>query len=421
MVNIDRQISKELAVDIIDSLGETGQPPFFGTSLYSVGLEKHIQIIEEEYLNDRIANGHSMIKIVLEAKKKKKTHFLRLVQECAWKNGYVVSFNELNDSTNLSSLKDIFQSIMRNLYIPPGNYNTDAESLRGFETILNTWVEKTLSQMKSMEDVTSIRRYLQQFGANMDEDVQTRVKISDYSFRKMLVRYFQYHYNTVHNPKYDKSNDPSTRKELLKFFHGEATYFDQLKYRRKFGIGEVVNERNFLPMFVSLIDFLKHIGFRGLVLIFDEAEVSFPEKKRKAEKMFIKNLLMLTNEIGTCGINNLFLLYASTDAFKHKIPDLGPAIKTRLIPFSEEGIKLANYYSPRIFLRKMDISWDKWKEQVAEKVSLLYAISKDLPENYKELIVELSNVYDDFEPSKRRKFVKSLIQAFNSGEVNGYY
>ncbi len=44
-------MDRELARAIINKLGSTGTPPEFGIEAFTVGLDRLLQVVEDEYLN----------------------------------------------------------------------------------------------------------------------------------------------------------------------------------------------------------------------------------------------------------------------------------------------------------------------------------------------------------------------------------
>ena len=89
------EIAPEAARRIIERVGGSGQPPEYGSHLFTVGLEPYLTVIEKEYLSGFVRQGGSAFKMVVGVYGGGKTHFLYCVRDLAWKHNFVVSYVDL--------------------------------------------------------------------------------------------------------------------------------------------------------------------------------------------------------------------------------------------------------------------------------------------------------------------------------------
>jgi hypothetical protein len=87
----------------------------------------------------------------------------------------------------------------------------------------------------------------------------------------------------------------------------------------------MVSKENAKLMLQSLAGFVRQAGYRGLVILFDEAEQAYSVMRKSALRDAQNNLLSLINNIES--LSGLFLLYATTPDFytdpKHGIVTYG--------------------------------------------------------------------------------------------------
>jgi hypothetical protein len=128
----------------------------------------------------------------------------------------------------------------------------------------------------------------------------------DVDFKKMIQKYWETYLPEAPEPVIQEQ----TRAEILQWFSGEGSIGN---YRKRFGINKMVSKDNAKVMLQSLASFIRLSGYRGLLILFDEAEQSYSVMRKSALKDAQNNLLSLINNIES--IPGLFLLYATTPEF----------------------------------------------------------------------------------------------------------
>ncbi len=118
------------------------------------------------------------------------------------------------------------------------------------------------------------------------------------------------------------------RGELLQWFAGEGNL---RTFRSKFGINKMVSRESAKVLLQSLGAFVQLAGYRGLLILFDEAEQSYSVMKKADLKEAHNNLLSIINNIGKT--SGLFMIYATTPDFFDE-PQYGiikyPALASRI-------------------------------------------------------------------------------------------
>jgi hypothetical protein len=146
----------------------------------------------------------------------------------------------------------------------------------------------------------------------------------DIDFRRMVLKYWETYLPEAGDPVALQQR----RGLILNWFAGDGTVGP---YRREFGVQKIVTRETARLMLRSLGRFALHANYRGLVILFDEAEMSYSVMRRSDLKSAHNNLLHLIN--GVDESEGLFLVYATTPDFytdpKHGIQNYG-ALASRI-------------------------------------------------------------------------------------------
>ncbi len=289
---------QKLALSVVESLRK-GIPPQQGTGLYSVGNEKLIQGIEKFHLSGIEDRG--IIRFINGSWGAGKTHFFRLLREVAFKKGCLVSNVELSiDDVPLNKFERVFYSIVRNIMTPSFyNQETLPEAAPFGRVVEESLVFMSLGSHQSIGEI-SHEQYSKASQVLMgDHGI-------DIDFKKMIQKYWETHLPESAEPALQNQ----VREEILQWFNGEGAIGN---YRKRFNVSKIVRKDNAKLMLQSLAGFVRLSGYRGLLILFDEAEQSYSIMRKSALKDAQNNLLSLVNNIEK--IPGLFLLYATTPEF----------------------------------------------------------------------------------------------------------
>src|SRR5437879_2810444 len=116
---------KKRALNIIHSLGESGQPPKLGASMLNVGTEPLLKRLRVEYLeglclSSEGEDGSGTHRWIEGDYGNGKTQFLRCFQEQAWERDYAVAFVELHQSEcPLDKSEKVYGAVARSIQARP--------------------------------------------------------------------------------------------------------------------------------------------------------------------------------------------------------------------------------------------------------------------------------------------------------------
>lgn len=291
-------MDQRIALSVIESLRK-GIPPQRGTDLYSVGYEKLIDGIKRHHLQGIEDRG--IIRFISGSWGAGKTHFFRLLRDITFKEGCLVSNVELSvNDAPLNKFERVFYGIIRNVMTPSvyeeGGQSESAPFGRVVrESLLHLGAQNSLESGELNHE--SYSKASQRLMGDQGIDID---------FKKMIQKYWESYLPEAA----DSAIQDQVRAEILQWFSGEGSIG---AYRKRFGINKMINKDNAKLMLQSLAGFVRLSGYRGLVILFDEAEQSYSIMRKSALKDAQNNLLSLINNIEA--IPGLFLIYATTPEF----------------------------------------------------------------------------------------------------------
>lgn len=287
-------LKRNEAEEVIESLRK-GIPPKRYTSLYTSGTEDFLTKVRKFHLDTASTGGR--LRFVSGSWGAGKTHFLRLLREEAFDARYLVSTVELNvDSTPFNKFEQVFYDIVRNITSPEMYREGQFDFAAPFGEVLRRALFG--APAGSADSISHERLQEEKERLFTAEDI-------DIDFRRIVTQFWE----TFLPDGGDAATLENTRGRLLQWFAGEGT----IGMYRPFGLQKIVNRANARLMLQSLSRLTRHIGYRGLVILFDEAEMSYSTMRKSNLKQAHNNLLHLINSIDDS--DGLFLIYATTPDF----------------------------------------------------------------------------------------------------------
>lgn len=366
------------SIHTIESL-RRGIPPQKGVEEYSVGMDKLINGIKKFHFPNISEVGK--IRFMSGSWGSGKTHFFRLLREIAFKQNILVSNVELSiDSAPFNKFEQVFYSIIRNISTPSSYENLENSSL----IPLGNLIEEPLKTLG--EGLINSLTITYEHFTEITEKLMINRGI-DIDFKKMVKQYWE----SFLPENADPTLVETKREEILQWFSGEGTIS---KYRKNYNVNKMVSRQYAKIMLHSLAEFVKLAGYKGLIVLFDEAEQSYSIMRRNALKDAHNNLLSLINNIELN--KGIFMIYATTPDFfsdpKHgiiiygalagrigKLEDKQPsaldtvwnldAISPKFEDYKEAALKLRKIYCEAYTEAESEISDDS---QIIQFIEELY-------------------------------------------------
>jgi len=289
---------QSLAIQVVESLRK-GIPPQRGVDLYSVGNEKLIIGVKQYHLDGIADTG--IIRFISGSWGAGKTHFFRLLREVAFKSDCLVSNVELDvNSAPLNRFEKVFYAIVRQVSTPSYYAENTVYETAPFGTVIRESLAYLATGERTLGPDVTYEQY-----SKASEALMTNHAI-DIDFKKMVQEYWKTFLPESGEPNLIEQ----TRGEIVQWFSGEGTVGS---YRKRFGVSKIVSRDNAKVMLQSLAGFVRLSGYRGLLILFDEAEQAYSVMRKSALKDAHNNLLSLINNIEA--LPGLFLIYATTPDF----------------------------------------------------------------------------------------------------------
>lgn len=356
------------AESIIEQL-RRGLPPEYGVQHYSVGYDNFIEGVRRHHLKK--IEHFGKIRFVNGSWGSGKTHFFSLLKEAAAEQNCLVANVQLTkEESPLNKFERVFYTMIRRIITPAYHHGRDAiGEVNLFERVLQESLSYLASgEHKVLAEVT--------FG---DYDAAQQKLLADSSIDidfKTIVRLYWETYLATNEEEPVALQEKRAR--LLQWFGGEGKLTD---FRRNYGVSKMVDKTNAKLMLRSLASFVKLCGYRGLMILFDEAEQSYSVMRKSALKDAHNNLLTLINSVSE--VPGLLLVYATTPDFynddKYGIKIYG-ALSSRIgQPSNTPPRALETVWNLDVFNFNLEVY-----QEVALKVLNIYATSQpdfieDLP------------------------------------------
>jgi hypothetical protein len=257
------------ALNIVSNLRK-GVPPDEGVLQFSIGREELLEYFER-VLHEIAEYDQQGVKFIQADYGHGKTHFLDMLSMLALKHNFVVSFVVLDrEKAPFNKLERVIPLIMQGIKTP-------AASKNGLSRILNQWADI----VKGQNTNTILRR--------IDENERLHLLFPD--FRLKLAEYALAR---------NRSTDPAFEEclNIEKWFRGEESK------SRTF--------RNVPDYLAAFVQFVRHLGYSGFVVMLDEAESITMLSRISNRDQANENLRQI---IDNQDLHGFYFVFASTPSF----------------------------------------------------------------------------------------------------------
>lgn len=402
MAHLD--IDKKTARVIINTVGSEGIPPEYGFQYFTAGLDPYISILRDEYLRSFIKEGGSSFKLVVGAYGGGKTHFLYNVRELAWKEKYVVAYVTLTpEESPFHRLDLVYKAIIKGITLPL----TPDELLSGYEKGVHAFLRSWFALRYMEADKKGVSEH--QLQRSLIEELD-RIRITEsVSFSKAVKWAFR-------SLLSDREED---FEYICQWINGEG--YDR-RIHGKFGILQRIDKTTAFTMIRSLVQWVRELGYSGLVILFDEAE-RVPSLSTRQRELHLNNLRELIDECGQTHFKNVMIFYAVPDEnFLEGRTQIYEALKQRLATVFDE----INPTGVKIELEKLPIEPVALLKEIGKRLQMIYEISYDyqfdnsIVDEWISTIAKAAYNQRFGDIGYKRLFVQKVIAGFNFIQKKGY-
>ena len=310
-----------------------------------------------------------------------KTHFMGMVRSIALRKNWVVTYITA-ENTPLNKFDTVYAAVVRSCVTQKMVQEIGevgfGEDFDGILRILDTWYEqmrqKAIEQCAGDDEDTSIPRIIR-------EQIDTIVREGLFSpdFRQAVVHYA---YNCL-------QKTPEMNGDILRWLRGENVRL------RDFEILARIDLSNSVEIMRSLVDFLRYIGYDGLLILVDEVERVLAKSKKVRNDSYQTIRSMMDNTDGREGMKGACFYCAATpdmfdsargfseyDALRSRLDQTVPFSDDRFVDWRAVVIELERTPLPNDILlqigfrlRKIHSLARRWnaEERVGDEVIRKYA------------------------------------------------
>lgn len=274
------KIKKRDSTAILNSLSG-GVVPSRGLQYILVGrTQEATQILKD--LNE-VKEGSSIVKFFIGSFGSGKSFIQALIQQIAFKENFVVTNADITPERRLYSSDHkavaLYTELMKNLSIstvPEGG---------GLSTIIDKWINDVQEQVVQMIGYHSIELDNPTFVEDVELEItrivsQMDVYTGGYDFARILTSYYQGFIQ----------DDSELQRKALRWIRGE--YRTKTEARADLGVRDIINDDNYYNYIKVLSQFVRQIGYSGLVINFDEAinlyKITHPHTRDKNYETILK-------------------------------------------------------------------------------------------------------------------------------------
>ncbi|WP_373059903.1 BREX system ATP-binding domain-containing protein [Gemmatimonas sp.] len=377
-------------LNMFEQLAEHGHAPVEGCSLFGAGYEMAFEQLRQKYLVERFARGGSAEKFVIGPFGSGKTHFLRQLMEIGRELDCVTAEVPLNKNIDFTQNLVVYQQLALELRTP----RSDAHGLSALIVDATRRVHEHASSAGLPAD-----ELLESWTAGLaDKDFALP------AFGRVLRTAVNAH----------RTGDEDSFSAAARWLSGEVMNKALAKQ-----LGEHSPSLAEVKVFahrarLSLFQFVRHAGYQGTIVGFDEAEQSMAVDKKKMSRIF-SHLLSEINAVVDLAKGSALVLYAVTPDVVEKIAVEMPMLMQRLAdPGPRQGFFDGNPLAAKIDLTQRGDAVDDL-ERIGNRLTSLFFERIDGADRAKEADAKRSirSVAEDVAASEasssaRRAMVKRI-------------
>lgn len=296
-------IKKRDSTAILNSLSG-GVVPSRGLQYIMVGRTDEAKQILTDLQN--IKNGSSVIKLFIGPFGSGKSFIQALIQQIAFQEKFVVAKADFTPERRLygsdGKAVAIYTELMKNIAIatvPDGG---------ALPTILDKWISDVQSKVVVEKKYGSVEFNNPDFVRDVETEITNTVSKMDeltggYDFSRILTQYFK--------GFVEDNND--LQRCALKWLRGE--YKTKTEARTDLGVRDIIDDNNYYNYIKVVSQFVKQIGYSGLVVNLDEAinlyKITHPQTRDKNYETILK----IYNDTLQGNVEGLYFTIGGTPEF----------------------------------------------------------------------------------------------------------
>ena len=297
------KLRKKDSTAILNSL-YGGVVPNRGLEHVMVGRkEEATQILKDL---ETVKDGASLIKFIIGPFGSGKTFLQALIQQVAFSEKFVVGKVDFDANRRLYGTggKSVatYSEMMKNLSVatsPDGN---------ALPIILDQWISEVQTKTMQEKGYGSVAYDNPQFIKDVEHEIaETATKmdrlVGGFDFVRVLMQYF----------KGFAEDNNGLQRSALRWLRGE--YSTKTEARADLGVRDIIDDSNYYDYIKVIAQFVRQIGYSGLVVNFDEAinlyKITHPQSRDKNYETILK----IFNDTLQGNVIGLYIIFSGTPEF----------------------------------------------------------------------------------------------------------
>ena len=271
------KIPKSIAKSIITSFSQ-GVVPSKGLGKVAVGRKEEIESVDDN-LSD-LVNGQGTFRLIVGRYGAGKSFMLSLIREHAMNRGMVVMKADLSEGALFSGSKKgigLYRALVSGM-------STNGKQGGAMETILKRWVETIRDNVSKIKGIPSVNVSVNDVLLEIKRQTYGMSSLPLYSvFIQMVGRY------------YTEMMSGGVEQNALMWLKGE--YEQRSLAKKELDVGTIVDDNNWFDFIMVWSEFVRHAGYKGLVLMFDEVHTIYKLNSSRVREKNYERILSIYNHI----------------------------------------------------------------------------------------------------------------------------
>ncbi|MEA5619528.1 ATP-binding protein [Cronbergia sp. UHCC 0137] len=294
------KISKKISTALINSLG-AGVVPRVGIEHIAVGREKELDSLLQN-LND-IAEGVAAFRFIIGNYGSGKSFMLQMIRNRAMEQGFVVADADLSSQRRLAGSNNeglaTYRELMSNLATKT---RPDGGALI---SILEGWINK-IQQEVAKE--TGMRPNDPGFDDQVEAKIREVVQyiedlVHGFDFGSVIIAYWRSY----------RLDDDDLKNASLRWLRGE--FNTKTEAKAALGVRVIIDDNSWYDYIKLLAKFVAEIGYKGLLILVDEAVNLYQISTTVTREKNYNRLLTMFNDTMQCKAEHLGILIGGTTKF----------------------------------------------------------------------------------------------------------
>lgn len=327
-------LTKSTARDIVDAL-RNGTVPQGGLHEYAVGLERHMEAMEEQL--ERVTAGRGQVKFVRGEYGAGKTFLTHLLLETALKKRFVVSNVVISKDTPLHKMEEVYHEVVANL-------STPRRKTTALKDLLDRWIHRVEDRLIRIEGFEEDDPRLVE---RTHEEIEVKLgglATEHSAFAAVLRAYYEANVR----------GDYALAQQLLGWLSGEKNVSAQV-VRNASGVKGSIDHTMIFPFIRILAEIAHQAGRAGFIIVLDEVETITRLPRRDIREQGLQNIRQIVDAVDEGRLPRCYFVFTGTPSFyddRRGIPALPPLDER--IRLEDPNDPFPNYRQAQVALRPFD-------------------------------------------------------------------